>query len=175
MDTAITGHTIEGGAQAPPSPFLSPAAFGLANELIAGGDRVERLTLARWHHDASRLRRGPFVAVRANRPEWPTALILEITRSAAGHDTLLRRAEGGTLFVDEIELMDADTQRMFFEFLRRARAEGPHDGGWAGRIAAGTALDPEALVAGGRFHAPLLDALDKIRTTPGRSLLRGAR
>lgn len=163
---------MEGGAQAPPSSFFELRGSGLANVLIIGEDRLERLRVARDHHAASRLHRGPFVALRADQQDWPTALILEITRSGAGHDSPLRRAEGGTLFVDEIERMDGDTQRLFLEFLRRARAEGPHDGGWAGRIAVGASCDPDALVAEGRFLPTLFDVLDKIRSNRARPAAR---
>lgn len=155
---------------APPSSFLASHTSGLANVLITGGDPLDRSRLAHEHHATSRLRRGPFVAVRADQSALPTALMLEVTRSASGHDTPLRRAEGGTLFLDEIERMDLDTQRLFLEFLRRARAEGPHDGGWAGRIAVGAASNLRALVTSGGFLADLLDALDKVRSSPARRL-----
>jgi DNA-binding NtrC family response regulator len=166
---------MEGGALAPPSSFLSPCSPGLANVLITGGDRMERLRVAREHHAASRLGRGPFVAIRADQSDLPGALILEITRSAGGHDTSLRRAEGGTLFLDEIERMDLDAQRLFLEFLCRARAEGAHDGGWAGRIAAGTSANTRSLVSAGRLLEELLDALDKVRTSPVRPAKGGSR
>ena len=168
MDTAITRHTIEGGANAPPSSFLRLRQPGLANLLITGGARTERAHIAREYHEASTLRMGPFVAASARQGDWTSTLLQALTPAASlGNDTPLLRAEGGTLFLDEIDHLDLDAQRLLFEFLRRGRSDSARDAGWAGRIAAGAGVDLGARVEQGRFLAPLQDALDKIRIDLG--------
>lgn len=171
MDTAITGHTIEGGAQAPPSSFLRLRQPGLANLLVTGGERDERVRVAREYHEASRLRMGPFVLASARDGDWTSTLLQALSAtSTRGEDNPLLRAEGGTLFLDEMERLPMDAQRLFFEFLRRGRSDGAHDSGWAGRIAVGATADLGGLVASGRFLGPLQDALDKIRIDLGPAL-----
>lgn len=169
VDTAITGHTIlRGGAHAPPSRFLRLDSPGLANLLVTGGCGGDRVRVAREFHQASRLRRGPFIATTARREDWPSTLLRALSGSLGRreHDPL-RESEGGTLFLDEIEHLDMNTQRLLAEFLRRGRSEGSRDSGWAGRIAAGAAGDLGPLVSSGRFLAPLQDALDKLRIDLG--------
>jgi len=159
---------MQGGAKAPPSSFSRLRQPGLANLLISGGHRDERLRIAREYHETSRLRLGPFVATLGGQGDWASVLLHALTYTpAAGRDTPLHRAEGGTLFLDEIDRLNLEAQRLFFEFLRRGRSEGPRDSGWAGRIAAGATRDLGSLVARGLFLAPLHDALDKIRIDLG--------
>ncbi|MEO5619197.1 MAG: sigma 54-interacting transcriptional regulator [Candidatus Eisenbacteria bacterium] len=171
MDTAITRHTMEGGAQAPPSSFQRLRQPGLANLLITGGESGERARIAREFHAASWLRMGPFVMANARHVDWPAALLQALLRHTARVvDTPLLRAEGGTLLLDEIDHLSVDAQRLLFEFLRRGRSDRACDVGWAGRIAAGATGDLGVLVANGRFLAPLQDALDKIHIDLGSAL-----
>ncbi len=158
---------MQGGAKAPPSSFPGRGRPGLSNLLVTGGEVEDRFLIAREYHESSRLRQGPFVAVRAGQAEFSVALLGRLTRARGAVGDPFHRAEGGTLFVDEIETLELETQRLFLEFLRRGRSEGPDDSGWAGRVAVGASRELGPLVAAGRFLAPLHDALDKIRIDLG--------
>ena len=155
---------LRGGAVAPPSRFRKLRGLGLANLLVTGGSRAQREHVAREFHSASRLRRGPFVASNAAEAGWAEALLRSISGEPAGETAdPLHQAEGGTLFIDEVEGLSPDLQRLLLEFLWRGRSESADDGRWAGRIAAGCSTDPTSLIASGRFLAPLHDTLDKLR------------
>lgn len=165
MDNAITGHTYsEGGAPAPPSRLLRLGNPGLANLLVQGADGAERFRVAREFHEAGRLRRGPFVATSARVEDWPHVFFRALSGEIHLRSTCpLAAAEGGTLFIDEIEALDRDAQRLMLEFLHRGRSAGAHDSGWAGLIAVGTADDLGWRAARGEFLPALYDSLDKIR------------
>jgi DNA-binding NtrC family response regulator len=140
------------------------------NLLVLGDSAAGRERMARTFHAGSRLRRGPFVALRAGADaDRFTRSLLSYFGSSISKDLddVFRASEGGTLFLDEIEGLSQATQRLFLEFLRSGRSQDPGDSGWAGRLAAGSGNDLEALSRAGRFHAPLFDALDKIRLDLG--------
>lgn len=168
-DTAITGHTMSlGGATAPPAPFSALRASGLANLLVTGGVREERERIARTFHDSSRIRGGPFVSADATRPSWPALLLRALSGSLhQDPDDDFRRSDGGTLFLDGVDRLSHECQRLLLEFLLRGRSESARDGRWAGRIVAGSGTDLRALVARGRFLAPLHDTLDKLHVDLG--------
>ncbi len=166
-DTAITGHaSARVGAYAPPARLIALHRPSLVNLLILGGAPAEREYIARIFHRESRLRRGPFVTVRGGRQaDRLTRSLLSDCRSldARAADDVFLGSEGGTLFVDEVDLLPTETQRLLFEFLRRGRSSFASDPGWAGRVAAGSATRLELLARRGRFHPQLFDVLDKLR------------
>jgi DNA-binding NtrC family response regulator len=137
----------------------------LVNLLVIGGDEADRLQIATTFHLESRLHRGPLVAARA--PEDSPRIIAAILRSLKGavplSRDLLHASEGGTLFLDRIERLAKEEQRLLLEFLSRGRSEPSTQLGWAGRLAVGASTDLELLCEDGRFLASLYDALDKIR------------
>lgn len=165
MDNAITGHThSQGGALAPPSRLLRLGNPGLANLLVQGTDATERRRVAREFHEAGRLRGGPFVVRSARTEDWTNVFFRSLSGAIRARSICpLRVAEGGTLFIDEIEALERDAQRLMLEFLNRGRSAGAHDSGWAGLIAVGTADDLGWRVARGEFLPALYDSLDKIR------------
>ena len=163
MDTAITRHTISrGGAQAPPSRLFRLTNPGLANLLVTGSDAAERYRVVREFHENGRLRQGPLVSTSARGENWIGVFYRALSGDASAASPL-QAAEGGTLFMDEIELLDHDAQRLMLEFLNRGRAQNARDPGWAGLIAAGASRDLEWRVADGTFLVALYDSLDKIR------------
>ncbi len=165
MDNAITGHThSEGGAPAPPSRLFRLANPGLANLLVQGSDAVDRFRVAREFHEAGRLRGGSFVAASSRGETWTEIFFRALSGQPSVHSGCpLRAAEGGTLFIDEIESLDRDAQRLMLEFLNRGRATGARDSGWAGLIAVGASDDLGWRAAHGDFLPALYDSLDKIR------------
>lgn len=165
MDNAITGHTFSrGGAPAPPSRLFRLANPGLANLLVQGSDTADRFRVAREFHEAGRLRGGPFVATSSRSEAWTEVFFRALSGQSGFHaDCPLRASEGGTLFIDEIESLDRDAQRLMLEFLNRGRSTGARDSGWAGLIAVGTSDDLGWRAAHGDFLPALYDSLDKIR------------
>ncbi len=165
MDTAITRHTTSrGGAPAPPRPLFRPGNPGLANLLITGGDVAERLQIARSFHDSGRLRRGPFVATSSRNHDWTLVFFRALSSQPLSIPNCpLQGAEGGTLFVDEIDALAPRAQRLMLEFLNRGRATPLHVSGWAGVIAVGASHDLSWSVGNGEFLSSLYDCLDKIR------------
>lgn len=165
MDNAITGHThSRGGALAPPSRLYRNPGF--ANLLVQGADPGERFRVAREFHDAGRLRGGPFVATSARGEAWTEVFFRALSGQSAVHANCpLRASEGGTLFIDEIESLDRDAQRLMLEFLNRGRSAGARDSGWAGLIAVGASDDLGWRAVHGDFLPALYDSLDKIRVS----------
>jgi DNA-binding NtrC family response regulator len=136
------------------------------NLLVLGDSATGRERVVRTFHAGSRLRQGPFVTLHASADadRFTRSLLSRFGSSTPiGFDDVFRASEGGCLFVDEIEGLSQATQRLFLEFLRSGRSLDAGDSGWSGRLAAGSENDLEALCRSGRFHAPLFDALDKIR------------
>ena len=136
----------------------------MANLLVAGAHAADRVQVAREFHESSRLRRGPFVVASARSQDWT----LVFFRALSGQPRIdlsspLAAAESGTLFIDEIEALPHDAQRLMLEFLNRGRSVGARDSGWAGLIAVGSADDLGWRVARGEFLPALYDSLDKIR------------
>ena len=137
----------------------------LVNLLLIGGDEIDRLEVATRFHHESRLGRGPLISARApeDSPRLGRAILRALHRGIPRPDDVLHASEGGTLFLDRLDLLGRDEQRLLLEFLTRGRADYSPEYGWAGRLAAGSACDLETLCAEGRFLPALLDALDKIR------------
>src|SRR5262249_15356737 len=150
-----------------PARLISFHRASLVNVLVLGGFPGERTAIVRAFHEDSRLRRGPFVTVRAgiDSAQLAASLMaqLGLTSRRSFDSDLFSASEGGTLFLDDIERLPLETQRLLIEFLSHGRSEHAADSGWAGRLAAGSSKDLEVLSACGEFHEPLLDALDKIR------------
>ena len=166
-DTAITGHPVaRGGALASPARLFNPRFSSLVNLLVVGGSAQDRLSVALESHERGWLRRGPFVAARATRDAevLRTGLIEALhIRARRFQEDVFTAAEGGTLFLDDIERLPMELQRLLLEFLRRGRSTSECEDGWAGRITCGTGSDLRPLVADGVFIADLLDTLDKLR------------
>lgn len=74
-------------------------------------------------------------------------------------------AERGTLMIDSIAAMPAQTQRLLLEFTRSCMNSGPADScsGWIGRLIAADSCTLWKAVRAGEFSSLLLDALDKLR------------
>ena len=137
----------------------------LTNLLVIGRDEAERLRVASGFHLESSLRGGPFVAARApeDSPRVTAAIIRSLRGSVPRTGDLLQASEGGTLFLDRVDRLAIEEQRLLLEFVTRGRSEISSQLGWSGRLAVGTDLDLERLCDRGRFLPPLYDALDKIR------------
>lgn len=135
--------------------------------LLVGGAASRRLRLARTFHESSPSGEGPLVALSCGRDE---ALLAESLRArlliAAGDRNAidpLAACARGTLFLDHVEQLSVDSQRLLLAVLRGADAERM----WVGRLIAGSGIGWKELVSGERFLRSLLDCLDKVRWVLG--------
>jgi DNA-binding NtrC family response regulator len=148
---------------------LEHNSTSLPNVLVIGRDGTRRELVARRFH-ASFQKSGVFTALRCRKgSQGPKSkflnLFFALTRD--GQCPGSRNSEllcGGTLFIDEIEKMDLEGQRICFEFLKqlqRLRNERPGEMGL--RVVAGLGKDLSEATAQGGFLPELLDLLDKVR------------
>jgi two-component system C4-dicarboxylate transport response regulator DctD len=164
--------TVPEEAIRPPAELLRLHRHSLINLLVLRGAAAERAHVANAFHRESPLRLGPFVTIRCDRDEPRLRAALEGSLSGVERDPTgnpLRASEGGTLFLDAVEGLPLDTQRLLLGFLSRQSAastagEAP---AWAGRLAVGAATDLAREVESGRFLPALYDCIDKIRVELG--------
>jgi DNA-binding NtrC family response regulator len=174
-----TGLSAEGGEhEAPSAEVVRPHRDSLTNVLVVGGTAERREQVARAFHMESPLRSGAFVRVDCAREESRLRSALREWTGAAPASELnpLRAAERGTLFLDAVEHLSADSQGLLLAFARRLQSEahGTEEPQGAGRLVTGNPTGLAPAVSEGRFLAALLDALDKVRVqledvTPGGS------
>jgi DNA-binding NtrC family response regulator len=140
----------------------------LTNVLIVGGRAEDRLKTAYDLHRGGALRSGPFVHLDARHDQDVLRAALQarvVSIEATPCSDPIRDSERGMLFVDSIESLPLDAQRMMLGFLRRNTDVSleESEGSWWGRLAVGNVESLAAAVREGRFLAALHDALDKIR------------
>jgi two-component system response regulator HydG len=151
----------------------------LSNLLILGGTEAQRLSVASAFHLASPARGGPFVALDCARDEprlWRALqLWLAPAERTAGVNPL-RECEGGTLYLDSIDGLSVETQRLLLFLTRRLDESREEPSAALGplRLAAGNAEDLTQAVNLRRFSNSLYDCLDKIRISLDRVPWRGA-
>ncbi len=136
----------------------------LTNVLVLGRPAARREAVARTFHLASPVRRGPFVRVHCGREAAALTHAIGAWLGVVGEDPAahpLCRAECGTLYLDNLQLLPLRTQRMLLTFARRLQ-----DGqlpSWTGRLIAGAPAALKQDARNGRFLRPLYDCLDKVR------------
>jgi DNA-binding NtrC family response regulator len=138
--------------------------------LVVGGTVERRDQVARAFHQESPLRTGPFVYVDCARDEDRLRVALEDWMAAPTEligtpMNPYRDAEQGTLFLDPVEKLSLDTQRLLLALARRLHgAPGADtDAPCVGRLVSGNPRGLGDAVSEGRFMAALYDALDKVR------------
>lgn len=149
------------------------AARSDASVLLTGESGTGKTALARFIHDASPRRDGPFV-------ELPCAsLPVELLEDELfGHEPgaftdarqeragRFERAHGGTLYLDDVGDLPAPTQAKLLRAIGEKRFErlgGSRTLEVDVRIVASTREDPERLVAQGRLREELFFRLDVVR------------
>lgn len=145
------------------------ARFASINEtlLLCGASGVGKSRLARWCHARSSVKSGPFevLDLLAVPPDMQMAALVgwkkgAFTSAVSDTDGAVARAEGGTLFIDEIDKLSLDTQAGLLRLLEEGRYR-PLGSSEAERqakvrIIVGTNVDLEAAVARGAFREDLL-------------------
>jgi len=138
--------------------------------LVVGGTAERREQVARAFHQESPLRTGAFVRGDCVRDEEPLRAALEEWTAAditaiGSHTNPFTAAEHGTLYLDPVERLSSDAQRLLLALARRLHGEpvGNPDLPCAGRLVTGNPRGLSEAVAEGHFMAALYDALDKVR------------
>ena len=128
--------------------------------LIYGEPGTGKESLARWLHERSARRTGPFVAVAPGSiPRAHLVSALFGAENAEGvQQGLLEQANGGTLFLDEVAELDPELQQRLSSVLERRALV--RNGGAAPtpldlRVIAATAQNLEGQVKAGRFREEL--------------------
>lgn len=159
-----------GGSDPPSARLIRLHRHSLTNVLVVGGTAERRDQVARAFHQESPLRAGAFVRADCAQEEGPLRVALEEWTAAAtaapGTDMdRFRPAEHGTLYLDPVESLSADAQRLLLALARRLHGEpvGSADRPCAGRLVTGNPRGLADAVSEGRFMAALYDALDKVR------------
>ena len=135
--------------------------------LIYGEPGTGKESLARWLHERSSRRRGPFVAVATG--NIPREHLINALFGAEGADGiqqgLLEQASGGTLFLDEVAELDPELQQRLASVLERralVRSGGAVPAALDLRVIAATAQNLEAQVKAGRFREELFYLLNVV-------------
>jgi len=128
--------------------------------LIYGEPGTGKESLARWLHERSSRRAGPFVAVATGSiPREHLVSALFGSENAEGvQQGLLEQASGGTLFLDEVAELDTELQQRLASVLERralVRSGGSIPVALDLRVIAATAQNLEAQVKAGRFREEL--------------------
>lgn len=146
--------------------MIESVARSRATVFITGEDGTGKAVCAEAIHKAGPRRSGPFVTVDcatipADRIE--TEIFGAADTGAAqpvlfGPRGAIAKADGGTLFLNEICALDNEMQAKILRFLQTAKIE-PNGGAAAStvdvRVICATDRDPTAEVAAGRFRADL--------------------
>jgi len=144
--------------------------------LLAGGSSGGRAALAQAFHETSPVSTGPLLMLDCRHDEGMLAesasrrLSVAAATDRAGDP--LRGTERGTLFLDHIEALSPEVQRLLLEVLRE---RGTAPGTWVGRLIAGWGGGQGDGASGERLFRQLLDCLDKVRWELGPVISREAR
>jgi len=150
----------------PPAQLIRLHRHSLTNVVVIGGTAARRTEVARSFHRESPLRGAEFLAVDASREDEALRRALGAwtgEQPDAGH--AYAGAEHGTLFIDQVEQLSSESQRLLLGLARRLLGE-PATGrevACPGRIVVGNTTALVTAVSEGRFLAALYDALDKVR------------
>ncbi len=150
----------------PPAQLLRLHRHGLINVLVLGGTPTLRAEVAYTFHQESPLRAGAFVPVDCVRHQPRLRRALECWVSGEvlrGSEHPLWAAERGTLYLDPIEALTPQTQRLLLTFACRFLGNAVEATDWVGRLVVGNPEDLSPAVAEGRFLGALYDTLDKLR------------
>jgi transcriptional regulator with AAA-type ATPase domain len=157
---------VVGASMASLLPILNVFAQQEESILVSGATGAGKSRLARWVHSRSSRRKGPFevldlIAVpedlqMAELFGWKKGAFTGAVKDSLGS---IGRAEGGTLFIDEIDKLSLKAQagllRVLEERSYRVLGDGAGDRGADVRFIIGTNVDLREAVRAGRFREDL--------------------
>lgn len=163
-----SGRERRGSAGPAPEQLIRLHRHSLVNVMVMYGTPAEREQIARVFHRESPVRNGPFVRADCAREE---ELLQSALRAWIAGDSrepganALLGAGRGTLFLDSIESLPIETQRLLLEFSTHCMSEPDETGApsWAGRLVVGSPTDPGIAVTQGHFLPELYDCVNKVR------------
>lgn len=151
----------------PPPQLVRLHRHSLTNVVVIGGTAERRVQVARAFHRESPLRGAEFAVVdaRVDDERLMSALLAWSAGVRATEPNPLGSVGHGTLFIDHVERLSQESQRLLLGLAERILGEPsvPADAPGPGRIVAGNPHPLAATVAEGRFSDALYDALDKVR------------
>ena len=131
--------------------------------LVIGEAGTDKEAHARYVHAVSRRAQAPFVALSVSKAADLSAEHLVGKSDKPG---LLQKALGGTLFIQDIAMLDGEIQTLLHRILRDKRYTPLDDATGqplATRLIAATRYDLESMVAAHRFHHELFLMLKALR------------
>ena len=153
------------GVAAEQTTGLDPiTGIGRGAALVIGRSAGERESVARAMHRANQEPDGPFLKIQGDHEQALLKQALEswlAGPSTGGSPRLLNRLEHGSLFLDEVEALGSEAQRLLLEFLER-NEEGATET-WKGQLIAGSEGSLQRGVKEGRFDANLALRLERVR------------
>ena len=105
---------------------------------------------------------GPFLRIQSPQEESLLKQALESWLAgppSGASPRLLDRLENGSLFLDQIEALGSETQRLLLEFLEAEDAQQP----WKGQLITGSERSLLGAVKEGRFDSNLALRLERVR------------
>lgn len=146
----------------PPAELLRLHRHSLTTLLVIGGQASDRRAVAFSFHRAGGMKQGPFVALDCRVDESRLRSSLQAMLANAAPDPgpdPVRAAWSGTLFLDGVESLSSDTQRLLLWFAQHTLGGSvAAEGGWPVRLATGCEVPP----ADDGVLRELMDEIDKI-------------
>ena len=133
-----------------------------AAALVVGKSAGERESVARALHRAHNGADGAFLRIQGaqEEPLFKQAIESWLTSPTGDSPRLLDRLQQGSLFLDEVEALGADTQKLLLEFL-----DGNEEASeaWKGQLITGSERSLHGAVKEGRFDENLALRLERVR------------
>lgn len=131
--------------------------------LVIGKSAGERESVARAMHRAHNGADGTFLRIQGQKEEQLFRQAIESWLAGpptGGSPRLLDRLQQGSLFLDQVEALGSDSQKLLLEFLDR---NGESSEAWTGQLITGSERSLHGVVKEGRFDENLALRLERVR------------
>lgn len=153
-----------------PKPLLQLLRRSPITVFVMGGTAEQREQAARKLHQESIVHDGPFVRVDVSEEQAGLHQALVSWLAGTPGDLAtdpVARANGGTLYLESIEQLSGESQRLLvgLGLQRKERGSYPGRPKWAARLIVGNERDLTPARREGRFDVALHDLVDQFRVT----------